>query len=220
MPDLTVLLGDDQVATRTGVRRVLEAHGLRVVAEAASAAQAVEAALAHRPDVCLLAVRMPGNGITAVEQIVRALPDTKIVMLTASDRDEDLFGALRAGAVGYLMKSTPAARLPHVIRGVAGGEAALPREMTALVLREFRAGGSRRRVPVSASGSGVELTAREYEVLQPLRQGRRTAQIAAELGISEVTVRRHISAILRKLGVPDRRSALELLDLDKPRTPE
>ena len=218
--DLTVLLADDQVATRIGVRRVLEAHGLRVVAEAANAAEAVEAALIHRPVVCLLAVRMPGNGIAAAEQITSALPDTKIVMLTASSRDEDLFGALRAGAVGYLLKSTSAERLPYAIRGVLQGEAALPRELTAHLLQEFRAGGRRRNLPLAATGSGVELTAREFEVLQLFRQRKRTAEIAAALHISEVTVRRHISAIVHKLEVPDRKSALELLEREENQQPE
>lgn len=208
----TVLLADDHVATRAGVRHALEPHGLRVVAEAGSAAEAVAAALRHRPDVCVLAVRMPGNGIEAARQISEALPMIKIVMLTASERDDDLFAALRAGADGYLLKTMSTERLPHTIRGVMRGEAALSRMMTARLIREFREGGRHRRLQLSVLGEGIELTAREFEVLERLRTRGRTVEIAADLGISEITVRRHISAILHKLGTPNRRSAIELLE--------
>jgi DNA-binding NarL/FixJ family response regulator len=213
--ELTVLLADTEVATRAGVRRVLERAGMRVVSEATSARQAVEAAVTHRPAVCLLDVGLPGNGTAAAARIAAALPDTKIVMLTSSGRDEDLFRAIRAGAVGYLLKSTSAARLPHAIRGVLRGEAAIPRELMAHVLREFRAIGQPRRVEGSASRMAVELSPRQFEVLQHLREGSQTSEIATDLRISEVTVRRHISEILRKLEVPDRRAALELLDLNE-----
>ncbi len=210
--EVTVLLADDHVATRAGVRHALQPHGLRVVAEAASAGEAVAAALRYRPDVCVLAVRMPGNGIEAARQISEALPTTKIVMLTASDRDEDLFAALRAGADGYLLKTMSTERLPHTIRGLLRGEAALSRAMTARLIHEFREGGRRRRLQLSVLGDGIELTSREFEVLERLRTRGRTAEIAADLGISEITVRRHISAILHKLGTPNRRSAIELLE--------
>ena len=210
--ELTVVLADDQVVTRGGVRRVLEPYGLRVVAEAGNAADAIRAALEHRPDVCILAVRMPGNGIDAARQIRDVLAETKIVMLTASERDEDLFAALRAGADGYLLKTTASARLPHEIRAVVNGEAALSRKMTARLIREFRDRGRRRRLPLSVADRGVEVTAREFEVVESLRRRESTAEIAAHLGISEITVRRHISAIVRKLGTPNRRTAIELLE--------
>ena len=206
---IAVLIADDQITTRAGARQALESEGAQVL-EASTAADAVEVALTHRPEVCLLATRLPGDGILAAERISGALPDTKIVMLSESEHD-DLFAALRAGAVGYLLRTTSVARLPHAIRGVVDGQAAIPREFTAHLIREFREGGSaRRRVPLSGSGGSVELTARQFQVLQHLRQGERTSEIASRLGISEVTVRRHISEIERKLGVPDRRSALEL----------
>lgn len=210
--ELTVVLADDQLATRVGIRRALEPHGLRVVAEVDNAADAVRAALEHRPDVCVLAVRMPGNGIEAARQISDSLVATKIVMLTGSERDDDLFAALRAGAHGYLLKTMSTARLPHTIRGVVNGEAALSRKMTARLIQEFREGGGRRRLQFSAVNQGVELTAREFEVLERLRKRLRTSEIAADLGISEITVRRHISSILHKLGTPNRRSAIELLE--------
>jgi DNA-binding NarL/FixJ family response regulator len=210
--ELRVVLADGEVATRMGVRRALEAGGMRVVAEASSASEAVAVAVANQCDVCLLGVRIPGGGILAAEQIRQALPGVKIVMLSASDRDEDLFGALRAGADGYLLKSTSGARLPHAIRGVVAGEAALPRELTARLIQEFRDRGRQRRMPISVAGRDVELTSREYEVLELLREPQTTSQIANRLQISDVTVRRHISAVLHKLGVRDRRSAIELLE--------
>jgi DNA-binding NarL/FixJ family response regulator len=108
--------------------------------------------------------------------------------------------------------STSASRLPHAIRGVARGEAALPRTLTARLIAEFRERGTRRRLNLPSGEAEVELTAREFEVLERLRKGERTAEIAARLGISEVTVRRHIASVLRKLGMPNRRSAIEMLE--------
>ena len=210
--ELTVVLADDEVATRAGVRRALEPHGARVVAEVGTAADAVSAALKHRPDVCVLAVRMPGNGITAARQISEALPATKIVMLTASERDDDLIAAIRAGAHGYLLKTMPAARLPHTIRAVMHDEAALSRAMTTRLIQQFRESGRRRRLQLSVPDRGVVLTAREFEVLERLRNLSSTDEIGGDLGISVITVRRHISAILHKLGTPNRRSAIELLE--------
>lgn len=209
--ELTMLLADDDVPTRTGVRMALESANLRVVAEVATAQAAVTAALRLRPDVCLLAIHLPGGGIEATKRIRDALPKVKIVMLTGSERDEDLFGSLRAGADGYLLASTSVDRLPHAIRGVVSGEAALPRQMTARLIREYRDRG-RRAVPrLAVMGRTIELTVREFEVLERLRKHERTAEIAGQLGISEITVRRHVSAALRKLGVSNRRDALELL---------
>jgi DNA-binding NarL/FixJ family response regulator len=210
--ELTMLLAEHHVPTRTGVRLALESDGLRVVAEVATAGDAVSAALRFRPDVCLLAVHLPGDGIEATKQIRDALPETKIVMLTASERNEDLFASLRAGADGYLLKSTSSGRLPHAIRGVVSGEAAIPRQMTARLIREYRDRGRRRVPALVVEGHTVELTVREFEVLERLRKHERTAEIAAHLGISEITVRRHVSTTVRKLGTSNRRSAIELLE--------
>jgi DNA-binding NarL/FixJ family response regulator len=206
------LLADDQIPVRVGIRRAIEPYGLRVVAEAASAAEAVRMALSARPDVCVLAVGLPGQPIEAVRLIKEALPDTKVVMTTMSASDEDLFGALRAGADGYLPMTTAANRLPHAIRGVARGEAALPRAMTARLILEFRARGNKHRIVLPATNIDVELTAREFEVLERLRKRERTAEIAARLGIAEVTVRRHVGSMLHKLGLASRSSAVEMLE--------
>jgi DNA-binding NarL/FixJ family response regulator len=210
--ELTVLLADDQVGTRVGIKFAIEPHGFRVVAEASSMAEAVAAAVRTDPDVCLLATGLPGNGIEAARLIKETVPRTKIVMLTASGRNDELLGALRAGADGYLLMTTSPARLPHAIRGVANGEAALPRAFTAHLIEEFRAHGHRRRLALSVDDQAVELTAREFEVLERLRKRERTAEIAQHLGISEVTVRRHSSSILQKLGAPNRQAVIDMLD--------
>ena len=185
---------------------------MRVVGEGANAEEAVQAALAHQPDVCVVAVELPGNGIEVTRRIKQALPETKIVLMTGSARDEELFEALRAGAHGYLPMSTPASRLPHAITGVTRGEAALPRAMTGRLVLEFRERGTRRRMVLGSEQAEVELTAREFEVLQRLRKPERTAEIARHLGISQVTVRRHVASVLRKLGVPNRRRAIEIVE--------
>ena len=180
-----------------------------VVAEAADAQGAVEAALEHRPDVCLLDVYMPGQGITAAAELAEALPEMAVVMLSVSDSDEDLFEALRAGACGYLLKDTDPGRLPNALRAVLDGEAPLPRVLTARLITEFRRRGKQRRL-ADADGALVTLSERESEVLELLRTELTTKQIAERLGISPVTVRRHISDIIKKLRVPDRGAALKL----------
>jgi DNA-binding NarL/FixJ family response regulator len=211
---LRVLVADDNTAARAGIKRAIEPHGLQVVAEASDADDAVRLSLAHRPDVCVVAVDLPGSGVEVTRAINQALPDTKVVMISATARDEDLLEALRAGADGYLLMTMPASRLPHAIRGVTRGEAALPRAMTRRLILEFRERGMRRRVLVHPDSAGVELTAREFEVFQRLRRHEGTAQIAKRLGISQVTVRRHVASVLRKLGAPNRRSAIEMLEHD------
>jgi len=216
---LRVLVADDKTAARAGIKRVIEPHGLLVVAEATNAEDAVRLCLAHKPDVCVISVDLPGSGVEVARAINHALPKTKIVMMSATARDEDLLEALRAGADGYLLMSTPASRLPHAIRGVTRGEAALPRAMTGRLILEFRERGMRRRVMIHPDQAEVELTAREFEVFQRLRRHEGTAQIASRLGISQVTVRRHVASVLHKLGAPNRRRAIEMLehgDADRP----
>lgn len=212
LDDVTVVLGDDQAATRAGVRRALELRGMHVVAEAGTAEEAVAAAIRHRPAVCLLAVHLPGGGIAAAERISEVLPDTKIVMLTGSDRDEDLFAALRAGVDGYLLKTMSARRLPDAVQGVLAGEAAIPRRLVARLVEEYRSQGRRRVVQLSGSSTPIELTAREFEVMMRLREHQSTAEIARDLRISEITVRRHISSIEHKLGAANRRAALAMIE--------
>jgi DNA-binding NarL/FixJ family response regulator len=139
------------------------------------------------------------------------LPETAVVMLTVSRNDEDLFGALRAGASGYLLKDIDPARLPHALQGVLNGEAALPRGLVARLMDEFRSRGKRRTLPL-VGRRGAELTSREWEVLELMRQRLTTHEIADRLGVADVTVRRHVGAILRKLRVQSRKEALDLVE--------
>ena len=134
-PAWRVLIADDHAPTRADVRRVLE-HDERfeVCAEAADAAGAVQAALHEKPDVCLLDLSMPGNGMAAVWEIAARLPETKIVILTVSDNDASLFAAVRAGVSGYLLKTMNLSRLPGALNGVCRGEAAMPPRLVARVL--------------------------------------------------------------------------------------
>ena len=208
---LRAVIADDHAPTRAGVRDALAAGGIAVVAEAASADAAVEAARREKPDVCLLDIHMPGGGIAAAGRITEELPGSAVVMLTVSRDDADLFAALKAGASGYLLKDMDPERLPAALRGVLEGEAALPRTLVARVLEEFR-GAERRPLPRFLKRRGVELTDREWEVLELLREELSTAQIAHRLGVSPVTVRRHVSAILGKLRVPDRKAMARLLE--------
>lgn len=208
---IRVLIADDHPPTRAGVQAALERDGFVVCAQAADARGAVRAALRERPDVCLLDIHMPGDGIHAAEQISRELPEAAVVMLTVSRTDEDLFNALRVGASGYLLKDIDPARLPLALRGVLDGEAALPRRLVALLIEEFRERRRRRRIPL-VGRRAAELTDREWEVLDAMKQGLTTDEIAARLFISPVTVRTHVSAILRKLHVETREAALELLE--------
>jgi DNA-binding NarL/FixJ family response regulator len=205
-----VLLADDHLGVRVGTRLALEEGGFVVCAEAADGPSAVEAARRELPDICLIDVLMPGGGIEAAAQIAAELPDVAIVMLTVSDDEEHLFDAIRAGASGYLLKDMDPDRLSAALSGVLAGEAAFPRRLVTRVIEEFSE-RQRRRVPLPAGGR-AELTGREWETLELLRAGNSTAAVARRLGISDVTVRRHVSAAVRKLRVRDRRAAVELLD--------
>jgi len=206
----SVLIADDHAAARAGVRAALERGGFAVCAEAPSGPEAVAAALRERPDACLLDVHMPGGGgIEAAAEIAERLPGTAIAMLTVSADEEDLFAAIQAGAVGYLLKDVDPDRLPHALAGVLAGEAAIPRPLVGRIVAEL---GQRRRRRVPLARGGAELTPREWEILELLHGGASTAAVAERLGVSQVTVRRHVSAVLRKLRVEDRRGAFALLD--------
>jgi DNA-binding NarL/FixJ family response regulator len=207
---IKVVIADDHAPTRAGVRMSLERGGFDVVAEAEDAPGAVAACVRERPDVALLDVYMPGNGIRAAAEIAERAPATAVVMLTISQDDQDLFDALRAGAAGFLSKDTDPNRLAPALRGVLAGEAALPRKLTMKLIDAFRDRARRRSAPVLEQ-RGIVLTEREWEVVEGLASGEATGRIADRLGISPVTVRRHLSSVMSKLGVEDRDAALALL---------
>lgn len=205
-----VVIADDHAPTRAGVRQALELDGFVVVAAVSDGPKAVAAALEHRPSVCLLDIHMPGGGVRAASEITLALPDTAVVMLTASRDDDDLFDALRAGASGYLLKDMDPDRLGAALRGVLAGEAALPRSLALKVMRQLQSPARRRLLPSKSSPVG-QLTSRETEVLEMMAEGLSTEQIAEKLFIGKVTVRTHVSNVLKKLRVPDRESAVRLV---------
>lgn len=209
-PRTRVLIADDHAPTRGDIREALEEDGrFEVCAEAANAAAAVEAAVRERPDLCVLDIQMPGRGVAAAWEITARLPSTKVVMLTVSAEDADLFAALRAGAVGYLLKEIDPGRLPHALQDVVDGQSALPQALVTRLMNEFRDRGPRRR-SVVGEGNESQLTSREWQVLDLLRQELTTADIARRLVLSQATVRTHVAAILRKLDVPDRAAAVRL----------
>jgi len=205
-----VLFADDHAPTRDDIRRALSGDArFEICAEAADAAGAIQAALREKPDICLLDLRMPGGGLATVWEIAARLPEAKIVVLTVSDDDTDLFAALRYGVDGYLLKTMNLDRLPDALNGVCSGEAAMQPALVARVLEQFRQRGPRWRQPAGA-GPAQRLTSREWEVLELLAQGRSTAEIAERLVLSSSAVRVHVASIVRKLGVPGRAAAVDL----------
>jgi DNA-binding NarL/FixJ family response regulator len=210
---LRALIADDHAPTRDDVRRALATDSrFEVCAAVGDASAAVQAAVRERPDVCLLDIRMPGSGLAAAWEIASRLPQSKLVMLTVSDEDMDVFAALRAGAAGYLLKTMNLKRLPEALWGVCAGEAAIPRTLVARVLESFRGREPRWRHVAASPGPERRLTSREWEVLELLAQGGSTAEIARKLTLSASAVRVHIASIVSKLQVTDRTAAVRLFN--------
>jgi DNA-binding NarL/FixJ family response regulator len=205
------LIADDHPPLRRGVRLALEHSPFRVVAECPDGPTAVDEAARLRPQICLLDIHMPGDGIEAASAIHRLLPAARIVMLTVSAEGEDLFAAFRAGACGYLPKDTDPQHLPLALESALRGEAALPRSLVLRLIDEFRVRERRTRTRRRPEGSGLGLTSREWDVLDLLADGCSTAEIADELAITRITVRSHLSTIMKKLHTPDREAAVELV---------
>jgi len=204
-----VVLGESDVATRQGLRMALEAGGIAVAAEAESADAVVEEVPGS--DVCLISVDLPGGGLRAAAAIVAEHPDTAVIVLTSAADEEELVDAVRVGAVGYLVTDMTPAGLPEAVRAVMRGELAIPRALTPVLADRLRERLGRRQVALRGR-PGVELTTREWEVLDLMCDGLSTREIAGRLLISEITVRRHISAVLKKLRVGSRRDAVKLLE--------
>ena len=216
-PQLRVLIADDHAPTRDDVRYALTEGGLEVCAEAADAAHAVQLALETRPDICLLDLRMPGGGVGAAWEIAARLPTTKVVMLTVSAEDADLFSALRAGAVGYLVKDIDFRLLPRALTDVADGNAAIPRALVTQMVKQFHTNEPRFRTTVVETDLGPRLTSREWDVLAGLAEGLSTREIARRLQLKPSGVRAHISAVVQKLGVESRQGAVDLFRQTKDR---
>ncbi|MBT2495914.1 response regulator transcription factor [Microbacterium sp. ISL-59] len=206
----TVLLADDHGAIRAGLRIMLEAHGITVVGEAADGDVAVRNAAALRPDVVLMDLRMPGrDGVSATREIVeRGLGD--VLVLTSFDEDELVLGAIRAGAVGFLLKTVDAPALVQAVRSVAAGEGALDPRVTRRALAAV-AQGVAAPPPASSATEHADLTVREREVLDGILQGWSNAQLAARLRISVPTVKTHVSNVLTKLGARSRSHAAAIV---------
>jgi DNA-binding NarL/FixJ family response regulator len=205
-----VLVADDHPVTRMGIRHALDGDAFVVCAEVGDAEAAVAAAVREQPDICLLDVHMPGSGLLAAERIADHVPGAAVVMISASTDDTTVFAALRAGAVGFLLKDAVFGRLPEALLGVLNGEAAVPREMTARLIDEFRRGTRIQRLP--RLRSGISLTSRETDVLDLLLQGLGTAEISTRLYLARATVRTHVAALLRKFAVKDRSALLSFFD--------
>ena len=204
-----LLLAERDGPTRAGIRVALVDAGFELVAVARERNGAIEAALEHRPDVALVSTDLPGGGIEVVQAIAESLPGTKLISLSARPNGQELLAAVLAGAVGYLSKEMSPVRLPQALQGVMRGEVALPRRHTQHLLDALR-GRENERTLVTAQAN-APLTDREWEVLRLLGDDASTVQMAQRLGISQVTVRRHVSSLLSKLGVTDRAGAAMVL---------
>ena len=209
MPKTRILLADDHALLREGLAGILTAQpDMEVVGEAADGLEAIVMAQELQPDLILMDIQMPGcDGIEATRKIKQFLPHTIIVMLTVRDDEEKLFGALKSGAQGYLLKSIRSVDMLHMIRGALQGDLAIPPHLAGRMLEEFR------RLSYLASsdpGEALDLSAREREVLALVAQGLADKEIAERLTISLYTVKSHLRNILSKLQVGSRREAARL----------
>ena len=227
---IRVLLVDDQALVRAGFRMILDAEDdIEVVGEASDGEQAVSSAARFNPDVILMDVRMPhmdgieatrkivaaGNGVavsaeTSSDEVDPALDRPRVLMLTTFELDEYVYESLRAGASGFLLKDVPADQLVAGIRIVAEGEALLAPSVTRRLISDFSAARASRAAGENPPAGLDELTTREMEVFKLIARGMSNAEIAAELVVSETTVKTHVARILMKLGLRDRVQAVVL----------
>jgi DNA-binding NarL/FixJ family response regulator len=203
---IRALVVDDDAFARRLMSAALAEADIAVVAEAHDGAEALRLCVEHRPDVVLMDIVMPGvDGITATRDITAQLPQQLIVILTGADEMELAMLALRAGAVGFLNKEVDPAALPRALRAAMRGEAAISRRLSMRVIEQLRITAG---VPIGVRPVTSPLTAREWEVLDLLYEGRSTDQIARALVVTRETVRSHVKHILRKLGVNSRDEAM------------
>jgi DNA-binding NarL/FixJ family response regulator len=204
----TALIADPQPMFRAGLAAALRRAGIEVVAEASTTLAAVTAAARLRPGICVLDGSLPGGTVAATKRISALSPDTLVVVLGPADDDELLLASVRAGASGYLPRSTSVRGLARALDSVFDGSAAITRTGVTALVRELRTGGHRRS---RINGAGVSLTEREARVAELLREGLDTREIAEELGLSPVTVRRHIGSVSQKVGAAGRSALLRVL---------
>ena len=210
MKKLRLLLVDDQGMFREGLRTLLSLQrDFEIVGEAGDGAAAVEAVRKEKPEVVLMDLRMPGvGGVEATRRIKAAQPEVRVIVLTTFEEDEEVFAALRAGAVGYLLKASPSEKLCEAIRLAARGESLLEPSVAAKLVAEFTRLAGRAPAEQKPTPELIEpLSLREREVLRFLAQGLSNKEIGQRLNIAEGTVKNHMSQVLGKLGVLDRTQA-------------
>jgi len=202
---IRVLIVEDDPLMRAGLRGILDREeDLEVVAEAEDGREALEHARRTLPAVVLMDIRMPGvDGIAATREVLAALPDTRVLILTTFEQDDYIFGALRAGASGFLLKRTRPEDLFAAVRTVAAGDSLLSPSVTSRVIARMA-----QRPAIGAEGAAARLTARELEVLKLVARGLSNAEIAAELVIEESTVKTHVNRIFAQTGGRDRAQAV------------
>src|SRR5436305_11748126 len=203
-----VLIAAARLPTRVGLGLALEPEAR--CTEAADAESAVNAAVRDRPDVCLLGLDPSGQTLRVVNEIASKVPSAAVILLTNKLDEDEFMAAVRAGASGYLTQSLNPARLPFVVQGAMRGEPAVPRKFVSRLLDELRTRERRRSVVLAGKGR-VALTAREWAVAEMLLRKATPAEIATQLGVAPVTVRRHVGSVERKLGVSTRAEVIALL---------
>ncbi len=200
-----ILLADDHPLFREGVSALLGARGYDVVAEAGDGMEALEKARELKPDVILMDIHMPQlDGLAATRVITTELPETRVVMLTVSDDDDDLFEAIKSGAHGYLLKNTETQAFFNLLAGVTNGEAPISRQLAGKILKEF----ARKMADGRGGGDSETLSDREKQVLRLVAEGLINRDIAERLNLSENTIKYHLKNILQKLHLHNRAQAV------------
>jgi DNA-binding NarL/FixJ family response regulator len=203
---MRILLADDHPLFLDGLKDLLGSNGFEIAGTARDGLEAIEKARALGPDAILMDVRMPRlDGLAAVRAIMAELPEVKIVMLTISEADDDLFEAVKSGASGYLLKSQSADELLALLRGVERGEAALSPGLAARILQEF----GRQASALEEKRASAGLSEREHEVLALVSQGLKYKEVAAKLFLSERTIKYHMGQILERLHLKNRAQVVE-----------
>jgi two-component system nitrate/nitrite response regulator NarL len=206
----SVLIADDHAPTRAMVRRVVEEDGFRVYAEVGDAEEAIRVARETAPDVAILDVRMPGNGLRACQVIRSERPEICIMMLTISENAADVLAALSAGASAYWLKGEDPVLIPRIVRRVLRGELIIAGSLLKVVVMTWGVRDLRQRLR-DYLPRGVSLSPKEYEVIELMSEGLTTAEIGRRLFVADVTVRTHIANIVHKFGAVDREAVRRMI---------